>query len=107
VDIEASFAQLTCLALGVGLGEVAFVADTACERKAPFLRLHRELRCSENIPDDVRALEVGVAAVAVVLRQSKRAAREITDFHHALELALPFRPGSCTGAHPRERPGLA
>src|SRR5207248_390750 len=67
------------------------IIDAARDRKAPLLGFKRERRRREYVPQDESPVDLGVPAVARVLRQPELAARIVADREHALELALDDR----------------
>ena len=69
VDIEAAVSELFGLALGGLALEIAAVGHAAGHRETPGFRRERELGRGEHVPDDMVALEIGVAPVALVVRQ--------------------------------------
>ena len=70
----------------VRLRKIAAIRDTASDRVAPCLRLKRELRRRKYVPDDVVALQVGIASVAVVLRQQQLVDGELSRLLHNYQL---------------------
>ncbi|MNZ84023.1 hypothetical protein D3C78_1027680 [compost metagenome] len=72
-------------AAGALLVEVAAVGHAAGNREAVGQRLQGELGGGEQVPHHVGALEVGVQAVAAVVRQGQLAAGEVAGFLGALQ----------------------
>jgi len=54
---------------GAILTEVASIGHAACDGKAPLLRLHRELRCGNDVPYDVGTVDLDVRTIALVVGQ--------------------------------------
>ncbi len=86
-------------ALGRVLVEVAPVADAADDHEAPALQLQRQLGRGHHVPHCRRALEVGVATVARVVRELQLAHGVIAD---TLGQRQPLfqRRGSLAVGHP-------
>ncbi len=58
---------------GTLLIEVTAIGHATGDGEAPFLRLHRQCRCGNDVPDDIRTVDLDVGAVAVVVRQLQHA----------------------------------
>ena len=77
VHVVTPFAEPGRLSRRTLLVEVAAIAHASGDRKAPALRLDRELLCGENIPGCIASPKVGVCPVASVVREAKFRHREI------------------------------
>src|SRR5690606_20168048 len=65
------------VSIRAALVEVTAIDDAARDREAPALRLDGEFLRREYVPHDERTLEVGVAAIAAVVRQPQLARGEL------------------------------
>ncbi len=74
VDVESVGREPRRFGARVVLREIAAVGDAARDRVAPALRREREFRRREDVPDDERASDVGVARVAAVVRKRELSA---------------------------------
>jgi len=74
--------------LRVVLGEVPAIAHAPHHEEAPLEGLHGKLVGREDVPDDVRAAQVGVLPVARVVGQRELATGVVPDLQNRLELAL-------------------
>ncbi len=77
-DVITIFRQAPGCTVGGIAGKITAVTDATRNRKTPLPRLQGELRGGEYVPDNEVALEIGVVAVALVVRQAKRLDRETT-----------------------------
>ncbi|MOA27195.1 hypothetical protein D3C78_1480500 [compost metagenome] len=77
MDVQALRGQLAGLFLGVGVDEIAAVADAAGYGKAPLVQLQRIGRRRRDVPDGCGAAQVGIAAVAGVVGQGQGPAGEV------------------------------
>ena len=68
--VIAVFCQAPGFTVGGIAGKITAVTDATGNRKTPLPRLQGELRGGEYIPDNEVALDIGVIAVALVVRQA-------------------------------------
>ena len=66
-NVVAIRSELCCFALRRLLRKIAAVTHTSDNRVTPALWLQRELRCGYDIPDNVVALQIRIASIAVVV----------------------------------------
>ena len=88
IYIVAALAQHGTRGVGIGLAEVAAIADAAGNGKAGGDRHDRKLRRGEYIPKRVAPPQIGVAPVAAVVRQRELATGELAYAQHRAQLGL-------------------
>ena len=100
--IRAMQAQFACVALRTALAEVAAIHHAAGDRETPASRLDGEFIGREYIPDDERPTDIGIAAIAAIVRQAEFARGEVARGGDILEPRAQHRCGLRTGNHLRD-----